>query len=396
MENLLDRAPCGYISFKDDGIIVYTNTTLCGWLGYTRDELNGKSIEIILTLASRIFYNTHFFPLVKLQTKAAEIFISLLKKDKTDIPVITNAERRTEDGTIHCVFMPVYQRRKYEDEILNARREAEKALQENKLLEELKNSLESRTLELDRQYQKQLSLNQNLLQFSKIISHDLQEPLHKIQVFTNIIETQEKDKLSAKSIAAIQKISVAANRLRTLTSALQEYIAVDVEAAYATVDLNRVLERAKSKASTNRSFDAFDLTYTNLPEIEAIPSQLELLFYHLIDNAIQFRDPGRKLSITISAVNLAENIYRVTKDKYRFGEHVKLTIADNGVGFDNQYKEYVFELLKKIDTATEGLGIGLSLARKIVDNHMGTLMVESQPNKGTTFIITLPVKMLPL
>jgi signal transduction histidine kinase len=75
---------------------------------------------------------------------------------------------------------------------------------------------------------------------------------------------------------------------------------------------------------------------------------------------------------------------------------VKLIISDNGVGFDNQYRAYVFELLKKINPITEGLGIGLSLIKKIVDNHMGTLMVESEPNTGTKFIITLPMKLFPV
>jgi phosphoserine phosphatase RsbU/P len=396
MDSLLNLAPCGYISFRDDGIIVQVNQTLSVWLGYSSEELIGKNIDTILTLASRIFYNTHFFPVVKLHDKAEEIFLSLQTKTKADIPVITNAERRLTDNayTIHCVFMAVYQRRKYEDEILKAKRDAENALKENYYLEELKNSLESRTLELDRQYQKQLSINENLLQFSKIISHDLQEPLRKIRIFTDIIEREEIDTLAERSKNAIQKIQASAERLQKLTTGLQQYVTVDAEKIHSMVDLNQILEIAKAKAIENRKFDDFDIVHAKLPVIEAFKTQMELLFYHLLDNAIQFRDPLKKLSINILSVDLDENIYRATKDKYKFDEHVKLVFSDNGLGFENQYKNYVFELLKKINPITEGLGIGLSLIKKIVDNHMGTLAVESEPNHGTKFTITLPLKML--
>ena len=395
MSNLLDSAPGGYLSFNDEGLINYVNNTLVNLLGYTQEDLTGNSIESIFTLATRIFYNTHFFPLIKLHTKAEEIFLSLRTKGGKDIPVLTNAERRLENGvyTIHCILIPVVQRKKYEDEILKAKRDAENALKENKDLQSLKNSLESRTLELDRQYQKQLATHRDLLQFSKIISHDLQEPLHKIQLFTDIVSREPGNNLSEKTTYAFQKINAAAERLRILITGLHEYVSVDTEKIHIEVNLNEVIEHAKAKAITRRKFDLFDLEYVTLPIIHGYRMQLELLFFHLIDNAIQFRDPGRRLKIQITCINLEENVYKVSKEKYKFEKHIRLTFSDNGVGFNPEYKAYVFELLKKINPVSDGLGMGLSLIKKIVDNHAGNLAVNSETGKGTRFIIHLPLRL---
>ncbi|HTE33215.1 MAG TPA: PAS domain-containing sensor histidine kinase [Chryseolinea sp.] len=396
MESLLDFAPCGYISFREDGRIVQVNTTLSGWLGYAKEELEGKSIETIFNLATRIFYNTHLFPLIRMHSKAEEIFISLYTKHKKDIPVITNAERRTETGQalIHCVFLTVYQRRKYEDEILKARRDAENALNENRHLQELRNSLESQTLELDKQYQRQLTINQDLLQFSKIISHDLQEPLRKIQLFSDVLSGDELIMSTPKRKSGVDKINKAAERLRKLISGLQQYVTVDSERTYKEVDLNTVVQNAKSKVIGQRAADALEIVCENLPTIQGYETQLELLFFHLIDNSFQFQDPSRKLLIKISVVEFDENLYKVSKDRYKFSEHLKLSFADNGIGFENAHRHYVFELLKKINPATQGLGIGLSLIKKIVENHSGTLNVESAPGLGTTFTMVLPVRFI--
>lgn len=396
MDKLLDYAPCGLVTFTDNGMIISANQTLLDWLGYSKNELADKNFETLLTLSSRIFYNTHFFPLIKLHGKADEIFFSLLSREKKDIPVLSNSVRHLEgDNTyINCtVFIPIYQRRKYEDEILNARRAAEQALKENKDLEALTKDLEMRTRELDKQYQKVLAINQDLLQFSKIISHDLQEPIHKIQLFTNMLSAiEENEILSEKKRAAIRKINSAAERLKLLTLGLQQYVAVDSEKMYSVVNLNDVVQSAKARVVKERNFDDFQFITEELPSIEGFTLQLELLFYHLIDNAVKFRAENHDLMIKISGVTLHENAYRATPDKYEFVEHVKISFSDNGIGFDNQYSDYVFSLVKKINPNSKGIGIGLSLIKKIVENHGGTIKVHAAPELGTEFTITLPIK----
>lgn len=394
MTDLLNAVPCGILAFNDGGTIISVNRTLAEWLGYSEEEMQGKNIESILSLASRIFYQTHFFPLIKLHSKADEIFLTLVGKDKS-IPVLSNTARRMEgEAYINLsVFMPVFERQKYEEEILHAKREAENAVKENRDLQELTKKVELKSQELDRQYHKMLSLNEDILQFSKIVSHDLQEPIRKIKLFSSILMASESHQYSRRQMSAIQKIDSSAERLRRLTHGLQEYVTVDMEKKPAQVDLNMKLEIAKEQVMRARNFNSFQLVYEPLPEIEGYPSQIEVLFYHLLDNAVQFRKADEELLIQVTQTLLEENIYRRTPNKYKFVEHVRIVFADNGVGFDNQYSDYVLELVKKIDPGTQGLGFGLPLIKKIVDNHSGTIELESQPGKGTLVIVVLPLKM---
>jgi phosphoserine phosphatase RsbU/P len=394
MNDLLNVVPCGILAFDDRGTIISMNKTLAAWLGYSCEELQGKSIESILSMPSRIFYQTHFFPLIKLHSKADEIFLTLMGNNKSEIPVLSNTIRqlRGENHVNVSVFMPVFQRKKYEAEILESKRAAENALKENKNIHELTKTLELKTQEIDRQYQKMLTLSENILQFSKILSHDLQEPIRKIKLFSSILMTTRSHDYSTRQISAIQKIDLAAERLRRLTHGLQEYVTIDAERTYEKVDLNIKLEIAKDQVMRDRDFSSFRLSYDHLPEMEGYPAQIEVLFYHLLDNAVQFRKPDQDLVVQVTHTLLEENIYRRTPDKYKFADHIRIVFSDNGIGFDNQYSDYVFELVKKIDPATQGLGFGLPLIKKIVDNHGGTIELHSEPGKGTRVVVVLPMQ----
>ncbi|CAN1210603.1 histidine kinase [Tumidithrix helvetica PCC 7403] len=129
IDELLNHAPCGFLSFTDDSAIVMVNATLLQLLGHEKASLVGKKFEIILPIASRIFYQTHFFPLLKLHGKIEEIYFSLRAKSGNDIPMLINAERRQQGETFvnNCIFIPIRQRIQYEDEILKAKKAAEAA-----------------------------------------------------------------------------------------------------------------------------------------------------------------------------------------------------------------------------------------------------------------------------
>lgn len=394
MEDLVNAIPCGILVFDDTGKIVKTNETLRQWLGFEQHDLEERSIDSILTLASRIFYNTHFFPLIKLHSRAEEIFLTLLTQAKEDVPVLSNAVRREHGNRVVniCTFMRVFQRKKYEEEILQARRSAEDALKENAALQSLSKNLEMRTQELDRQLQRMVTINKDIVQFSKIVSHDLQEPIRKIKLFANMLEM--KLPLSTElARPVLGKIQSSADRLAHLTTGLQQYVNIDLDGDRRQTDLNEVLAAARDKVARARAFTDFQLDSEPLPSIDGYPALLELLFYHLIDNAIKFRRPDKELVVKVSSTLLDENIYRALPDKYRFLEHVRIVFSDNGIGFDNQYKEYVFQLVKKIDPQSKGLGIGLALIKKIVDNHNGSIRIESHPGAGTRIFLVLPLRL---
>ncbi|HYE16607.1 MAG TPA: STAS domain-containing protein, partial [Pyrinomonadaceae bacterium] len=140
MDELLNTAPCGFLAFADDGTILTANGTLLGWLRRGAGELAGRHVESILPPGGRIFYQTHFFPLLKLHGRAEEIYLSLRRADGADLPVLANAARTERDGAAvnDCVMVPMRQRRRFEDELLAAKREAEEANRaKDALIEEL-------------------------------------------------------------------------------------------------------------------------------------------------------------------------------------------------------------------------------------------------------------------
>lgn len=140
MDELLDTAPCGFLSFGDDGRVLTANATLLGWLGLGAGELAGRHLESLLPAGGRIFYQTYFFPLLALHGRAEEVYLSLRGAGGEDVPVLANAARRRRGGAHvnECVFVPMRQRRRFEDEILAAKREAEEANRvKDALIEEL-------------------------------------------------------------------------------------------------------------------------------------------------------------------------------------------------------------------------------------------------------------------
>jgi len=136
MDELLNRAPCGFLSLADDGLVLAVNATLLGWLGYEEGEVAGRHFETLLPPGGRLFYQSYFFPLLKLRDRAEEVYLSLRARDGGEVPVLANAARRERAGAVvnDCVFVPMRQRRRFEDELLTAKREAEEA---NRLKDEL-------------------------------------------------------------------------------------------------------------------------------------------------------------------------------------------------------------------------------------------------------------------
>src|ERR1044071_3945054 len=166
---LLDVAPCGYVAFADDGRVTLVNATLLDRLGYRRDELTGKHVDTIFTVATKLFFQTHVYPLVKMHGRADEVFLLVRTKVGEELGVLCNAVRRASDGgagTTHCILLEVNQRRKYEDALLEARRAAERATQQVEQqaaeLEVQTQQLQDQATELEVQSEALQSMNDEL------------------------------------------------------------------------------------------------------------------------------------------------------------------------------------------------------------------------------------------
>ncbi|MES2704660.1 MAG: ATP-binding protein [Bacteroidota bacterium] len=394
MDELLDHAPCGFVSFYDNGIINEVNQTLANLLGYAKQELIGQKVERLMTIAGRIFFQTHFFPLVKLQGKAEEVFLTLTSKDNDHIPALVSANRKIGKALPenHCIIVPVHQRQKYEQELLLAKKTAEDALNRNVHLLALTEELEKNKLALDWQVTRLSNINSDLVQFSNVISHDMQEPVRKIAVFADIVRNDPGQQLSEDALLALGHITTASRRMRSLVMGLQEFVSMETAANHVfTCDLNEIVADTLQRLTTETDVSP-QVTAAALPSVEGQPSQIGLLFYHLLLNAFRFRREGLPPEIKIDCDIIQQNSFKATKDKYRYIDFARITVADNGRGFDNEYAAYIFQLFKKAHIDSPGIGFGLALCKKIVENHMGSISAHGKVNEGATITVLLPLK----
>lgn len=392
--NIPKALPCGILSFADDGIIHFVNEILLQKLEYSLNELTGGHIQTLLPVAGKIFYQTHLYPLLKLQGEANEIFLMLRSKTKKDVPVLLNAIQTNEAGiitnTFACIF--VYQRRMYEDEILRAKKIAEDAMLQNKELQQLKDDLEKESRKLDKEVKQLQITNQELFQLNGLITHDLQEPVRKILLFGKRILELEAN-LQDRSANALSVVLHAGTKMQSLLFYLQEYMEISVrEIEYKPVPLSTILSEQIQSITAKYPNIVIETDLTELPIIPGNSNQLKQLFKELLHNAGKFQKDDVPLSLHINTTIVEENLYSSTQNKYAYGKFVCISFADNGIGFNASYKDYVFGIMKKLSATSSGLGFGLALSKRIVEKHKGTINVISAEGKGSTFTVCLPLQ----
>jgi sigma-B regulation protein RsbU (phosphoserine phosphatase) len=388
-ETLLDKAPCGYFAFADDGILSEVNDTLATILNYKKESLIGRNVELLFTISTRIFYQTHFFPLIQLQGHAEEIYITILTSDGDHLPVLLNAARLDFGNRklTCCAFIIVPNRKKFEDELLLARKAAENALKENTALLQAKADLQSQTVHLDRQMEQVKRQNHELKQFSHVVTHNLKEPLRKILLFTNKLKSEAQS-------PTLTKLLRSTDQMKSVVGGLQQYLWLNEKVnEFTAVDLNEVVARATEQLAEEIDPTLLSVTKQTLNVLEGDKEQLHLLFYHLFSNAVKFRR-NSQAHVSILSTILKRNVFRSVEDKYEYRDYLKLEIKDDGIGFEPMYREHIFELFRKLDL-TPGQGLGLAFCRKIAENHFGFIEAESEVNSYTRIIVWLPVSHQP-
>jgi phosphoserine phosphatase RsbU/P len=389
MQNFFDQAPCLYFSSTDDGTLVEVNDRLCQLLQYERDELIGKRIEIVFTLPTRIFQQTHFFPLLKMQGHAEEIYITLKRKDGDEVPVLINAERKsTSEGAVNMhVGVIVYNRKKFEEELIAARKQAENTLNENTALVHTKQQLQKHAEDLDRQLFVTAKQNLELQQFSRVVTHDMQEPLRKLSLFTGMLLEGHGGKEQTRLLQKIQKVS---RQMHGILDGLQQYVWLnDAPVTVERIPFEKLLCTVVKRLETEFPSVGLQVRAEINADIEGDAEQLRLLFYHLVLNCVKFR-MGNEVAVSIVSDKVQHNQFRNTDGRYKYVDHTKITISDNGIGFDPAYKTQLFELFKRLH-GESGPGVGLAICKKIVENHHGLIAIDSMVNKGTTVSIYLPL-----
>ncbi|NCI50533.1 PAS domain-containing protein [Sediminibacterium roseum] len=234
--------------------------------------------------------------------------------------------------------------------------------------------------------------NQELEEFAYVASHDMQEPLRKISTFGQRLKTQFGNVLNEDGSMYLSRMMNASENMRNLIDNLLEFSRVSRnKQAFEKVDLSELLKATIDDLDLKIDETGAVVEVDELPAIEAIPSQMRQLFFNLLHNAIKFRKKDTSLVIRITQHVLSTQ----EKSNYqlpRAQEYFLIKIADNGIGFEQQYAERIFQLFQRLEGKSEypGTGIGLSICRKIVVNHKGLIFAESEPGKGTAFSVILP------
>lgn len=389
-ESLLDLIPCGLLSFESGGPVCYYNRAFQDYTGYTADEMVGQSIEKLLTLPSKVFFQTHLLPLLRLQNTVQEVYLNFRSKAGKSLPMLLNARQVVEgrQSLIHCSCFPLNHRSRYEEQLLQEKRAAERRAQSGN--QEALQQLEEQKEETDRYVRELKDLNHELLQFQKLLSHDMTEQVRKIHLFTDLLFKHSGQGFSPQQRRYQAAIHTALFKMRRLFGYLSQFIGLtEKQEKPVALDLQALIRKAFTHIEHLYPDANATLDLGEIPPIEAIPVQMESLFLQLLDNSFKFQQAQQAPHISIATCILPYNSLEGITGKYRYQNYLQILYTDNSRGFDQKYIEEAFMMLNRISEESTG-GMGLSFCRKIVNNHHGFIQIDPGFNEGVRVKIYLP------
>jgi PAS domain S-box-containing protein len=240
--------------------------------------------------------------------------------------------------------------------------------------------------ELSQAAQALLLRNQELQDFSRVISHDLQEPLMLIQAFSRRLQSNFFAILTEKGRAYLERIMNSADRMQMLINGLLSYSRIEKDFQPVTqVHLNSIIEEVLEDLVIKIEESGAIISIDDLGVIMADPLQMRQLFQNIIGNSLKYRHPDRVPQIRVTRIQVP--------DEYDAKNHVSISIKDNGMGFQPEYQEKIFAVFQRLHTQQKikGTGIGLSICKKIVERHHGMISATGIYGQGAEFVITLPL-----
>lgn len=263
---------------------------------------------------------------------------------------------------------------------ISAQKQIDQTLKDNRELKEIQQQLFENQSELQ---QKVIELNRSnyeLEQFAHLASHDLQEPLRKLFFYTDVLKKKYNANLDSSGHAMLNNMTLAASRMKELISDLLSYSQLQQQKLkFETVDLNEILSEIVKDLDIIIKEKKAKITVGNLPVVSGNPLRLRQLFTNLISNALKYSKQDTPPVVEVIASVEDENFL--------------IRVKDNGIGFEEQYREKIFGLFERLHTRDQfpGTGIGLSICKRIVELHNGSIEADSVPNEYAVFSVTLPV-----
>jgi len=290
--------------------------------------------------------------------------------------------------------------------ISRALKEAEELIEKEDLLQKLKiqtaalllanQELEFQNAEKEKRAFELLNANKELLAFNFISSHDLQEPLRKIQIFISIMMEKEMNNMTDDGKNNLKRIHVAATRMRQLIEDLMDFSRVSTsDHHYEMSDLQDIIKDVKSELTDIIQQKKAVFNIKDLMPVNIIAFQFRQLIYNLISNSLKFSLPEIPPQITIQSIILKNEDFRLLdlSDSPQICDYWNLSFQDNGIGFEAQYNENIFVIFQRLHHNEDylGTGIGLAIVKKIVENHNGIIIANGNLNKGVLFNIYIPI-----
>jgi PAS domain S-box-containing protein len=390
MADVLDTAPCGFFSFGDDGIVTAANATLLEMLGYQRQDVIGKHVEQLLTVGTRIFYQTHWFPLLKLHGRAEEVFLMARTRTGEPLGVLSYARRRAEQGPYDCVLVHVRERAKYEDELLRARRVAEEA----------NTQLEAQAVELELQQQQLRERSEEAehlrvvadrasrakSDFLAMISHELRTPLNAIGGYLQILELGIPGPVTEAQRDILGRLDQSSRHLLRLINEVLDLARIEsgrvdyeITATAASDLLASVMPMIEPQLAGKDLHFSFDVPRELVVHADVEKGQQILL--NLLSNAVKFTPAGGRVAVTAS---------RSTESV----AYIDIAVSDTGIGIPAEQLESIFQPFVQVEGGmtrpAEGSGLGLAISRDLARGMGGNVFVESTVGAGSRFTLRLP------
>lgn len=380
-KTLYNHAPCGYLFTMEDGTLIDVNDTFLAFTGYSREEIiENKRFEDFLSIGGKIYYETHFAPLLHMQGEVSQINFDFIRKDETRFPVLINAIKQSvkekQHNYIQFIVLDITQRKQYEMELMNAKIKSEELLTQ---LSKVNKELTSNIQVIEEQRQQLEKLNATKDKFFSIVAHDLKSPLSSLKMFSSLL-IDDFDSFNKEDILTMSRqlsdsvdstIKMADNLITWAMVQMGEsqFNEETIKVQDITSNIFDVYQNVALKKGINVSFSVDDSLY-----IIGDKNQIEFVIRNLVNNAIKFTHKNGFVSLT--AKSLPDGL-------------VKISVSDSGVGISDEYKRELFSISKKQSTngtaGEKGTGLGLMLSYEFMKLNGGQIEIESSLGKGTTF-----------
>jgi sigma-B regulation protein RsbU (phosphoserine phosphatase) len=378
LQDLYENAPCGYLSLRPNGRIAKVNQTLLRWTGYSSDELIGRPLHDLLNIAGRIFYETHFAPLLRMQGFFNEVALDFVRKDGEPFPVLVNAtERKDTEGKPRFIRLTIFNatdRRRYERELVKARDEL-KAL--SLTLEQKVAVAAAEQLRSDNALSSQHAEAELREQFIAVLGHDLRNPLAAISSGIQIMQRARLDEKTER-IALLMQRSV--TRMAGLIDNILDFargrlgggLSLMVSSQSLEPTLRQIVDELQSTHPEKIIKADFDLT----KDVRADPVRIGQLFSNLLGNAVTYGAEDTPITVAAS-----------TRDQF------ELAVCNAGNPIPPEAMERLFHPFSRgeVRPSQQGLGLGLFIASEIAKAHGGKIDVTSTPEL-TCFKLTMPLQ----